>query len=282
MTNLKKILGLVGSPYRDGRTSQLVKSALNGANQEGVVTELINLSNNVVDACKDCQPWVCKKNLRCSYQDKAFEYLSQKILNCNALILGSPVYWGDNSGLIKYLTLKMSRVYANSALLNGLPSLGIALAGGTGNGLVSGLRPLYHFFQIMKMRAIEPFPSTHFNFNSAIKESERQGRKLSEIGVQRRKFNSLEEELLWYDEIPYINLNHLEEKNLLAKILVQSLPSPKNADFSFDLIQADNLRLENKKSDYLKKINQIYEAALNIFDKDYYDKVKSEECLKDS
>ena len=27
---------------------------------------------------------------------------------------------------------------------------------GTGNGLVSGLRPVYHFFQMMQMRAIEP------------------------------------------------------------------------------------------------------------------------------
>jgi hypothetical protein len=65
----------------------------------------------------------------------------------------------------------MFRVYAMTAPFHGLPAFGIAIAGGTGNGLVSGLRPVYHYFQMMGMRAIEPLPVTRFNFNAAMQRA---------------------------------------------------------------------------------------------------------------
>jgi multimeric flavodoxin WrbA len=58
-----KVLGLVASPNRAGRTNQLVEAALNGAARGGAPTELIQMADYVVAACKDCLPWVCKDNL---------------------------------------------------------------------------------------------------------------------------------------------------------------------------------------------------------------------------
>ena len=147
-----KIIGIVGSPNREGRTFQLIAAALDGASAAGAEAELIQMADHVVGACKDCIPWVCKENLKCTFQDDAFELLSETILKAGALVLGTPIYWWDTSGMIKYLILKMFRVYARSAPLQGLPAFGIGIAGGTGNGLVSGLRPIYHFFQMMQMR----------------------------------------------------------------------------------------------------------------------------------
>ena len=140
------VLGLVGSPNRDGRTNRIVSAVLDGAARKGAPTEIVYLADHVVAACKDCLPWVCKENKKCTYDDEAFEILSQKILNCGALVLGTPVYWWDASGMVKYLILKMFRVFAPSAPLQGVTALGIAVAGGTGNGLVSGLRPVYLIF----------------------------------------------------------------------------------------------------------------------------------------
>jgi len=113
------VLGIVGSPNPEGITNQLVTTALKGAADAGAPTELIQLSEYIVVACKDCLPWVCMENLKCTYDDEAFEYLSQKILNCGALVIGTPVYWWDTSGLIKYLILKMfgsshKKVHKNS------------------------------------------------------------------------------------------------------------------------------------------------------------------------
>ena len=87
------------------------------------------MADHVVGACRDCLPWVCRTNLRCTYEDPAFDYLREKILNCDGLVLGTPVYWWDTSAMVRYLFLKMFRVYASSAPTRGLPALGITVAG---------------------------------------------------------------------------------------------------------------------------------------------------------
>jgi len=147
MTETGNILGLVGSPNRDGRTYQVVTAALDGAAKAGARVELIQVADHVVGACKDCLPWECKDTQKCVYPDPAFEHLSGRLLHCGALVLGAPIYWWDTTGMVKYLILKMFRVYARSAPLAGLPALGIGVAGGTGNGLVSGLRPFTTSFR---------------------------------------------------------------------------------------------------------------------------------------
>ena len=62
MQQSKIVLGIVGSPNPEGRTNQLVLAALKGATEAGATTELIQLSEYVVEACKDCLPWVCADN----------------------------------------------------------------------------------------------------------------------------------------------------------------------------------------------------------------------------
>jgi multimeric flavodoxin WrbA len=130
----KAVLGIVGSPNREGRTNQLVRSALDGAARNGAATELVQMADHVVDPCKDCLPWVCQTNKKCTFEDPAFEFLTEKVMTCGALILGAPVYWWDTTGMVKYFILKMFRVFARSAPFQGLPALGLGIAGGTGNG----------------------------------------------------------------------------------------------------------------------------------------------------
>jgi multimeric flavodoxin WrbA len=260
------IIGLVGSPNREGRTNQLVAAALEGAARSGASTELIQMADHVVAACKDCMPWVCKENLKCTYEDQAFEFLSQKIMNCGALILGTPVYWWDTSGLVKYLILKMFRVYAFSAPLQGLSAFGIAIAGGTGNGLVSGLRPVYHFFQMMQMRAIEPLPVTRFNFDISLERAEERGEEIAKMALQRAPFKGLEERLLWYDALPYLGLSRAEERRLLADYTVQGLLANDGAPLALGLARADELAAAGKSLDALVEITQVYDAGAKAFD----------------
>lgn len=260
------VLGLVGSPNREGRTNQLVEAALAGASRAGAPTKLVQMSDHVVAACKDCLPWVCKENLKCTYEDENFEFLSQSILNCGALILGTPVYWWDTSGLVKYLILKMFRVYARSAPLHGLPAFGIAIAGGTGNGLVSGLRPVYHFFQVMQMRAIEPLPATRFNFDVALKRAREFGAEIAEMAKARMPFNGLEDRLLWYDKLPYLGLSRAAERHLLADLAVQGLPPNRGANFAHRLARADESRAAGKPLEALMEITRVYDAGAKAFE----------------
>jgi hypothetical protein len=101
----------------------------------------------------------------------------------------------------------MVRVYGLSGPLQGLPALGIGIAGGTGNGLISGLRPVYHFFQMMQMRALEPLPATRFNFDVAVQRAGELGAEVAAMAKKRTSFAGLEERLLWYDALPYLGLS---------------------------------------------------------------------------
>ena len=265
MKENRVVLGIVGSPNPQGRTSQLVMAALKGAAEAGATTELIQLSEYVVAACKDCLPWVCLQNLKCTYEDKAFEFLSQKILNCDALVVGTPVYWWDISGLLKYMILKMFRIYARSAPLQGLPALGLAIAGGTGNGLVSGLRPVYHFFQVMQMRAIEPVPATRFNFRQALKHAGDLGSQVSLIARSRTPFKCLEERLLWYDDLPYLGLSRAEERRLLADLVALEVSEDLGVDAFSGLARSDCFAAAGRSLDSLSEITRVYEAGVKAF-----------------
>lgn len=260
------VLGLAGSPNRDGRTFRMVTAALEGAAKAGATVELVQMADHVVEACKDCLPWECMTTLKCQYPDPAFEYLSHKLLHCGALILGSPIYWWDTSGMVKYLILKMFRVYARSAPLAGLPALGIGIAGGTGNGLVSGLRPVYHFFQVQQMRAIEPLPVTRFNWSAALARAVELGARLASMAGERHRFAGLEERLLWYDSLPYLGLSRAGERRLLAALATAALPDHADPAIARGLVQADALAARGESLRSLQEVTRAYEAGVKVFE----------------
>ncbi len=260
------ILGLVGSPNRAGRTYQMVSATLDGAAKAGARVELIQMADHVVGACKDCLPWECKDTLECCFPDPAFEYLSDRILRCGALVLGAPIYWWDTTGMVKYLILKMFRVFARSAPLAGLPALGIGIAGGTGNGLVSGLRPLYHFFQVLQMRAIEPLPVTRFNWSVAVAHAAQLGAVLAGRAGTRHPFAGVEDRLLWYDNLPYLDLTRAGERRLLAALAAGALPETTPAAIPRHLAAADALAAHGEPLRALQEVTQAYETAAHIFD----------------
>lgn len=272
------VLGLVGSPNREGRTHALVSAALQGAAAAGAPTELVQMADHVVGACRDCQPWVCHTNLRCTYDDPNFVYLSEKILNCGALVLGTPVYWWDTSAMVRYLILKMFRVYARSSPTRGLPALGLAVAGGGGNGLISGLRPLYHFFQMMNMRAVAPVPANRFNFPAALAQARKRGKALAQMADGRASFLEtdglapdappyvlgLEDKLLYYDSLPYLGMSRAEERRLVVELAVAALPEEAARDLSGRLSQAARLALNGGRREELQELTRVYEAAVRL------------------
>ena len=267
METAATVIGIVGSPDKEGRTSKLVAAALQGAAQAGAATELIQMADHVVSACKDCIPWVCASARKCSYDDPAFELLSRKLLSCGALVLGSPVYWWDTSGMVRYFFLKMYRVFAKSAPLKGLPAFGIGVAGGTGNGLVTGLRPLYQFFNVMQMRAVEPLPVTRFNFDASVAKAGQLGAELAAMAAHRAPFASLEERLIWYDNLPYLNLSRLEERRLLADLAVASLSPGDGTGLALGLVESDRLAAAGRTEEMAIEVTKTYDAAVKAFEK---------------
>ncbi len=262
MSKSKKILGLVGSPRQDGLTNTLVSSALKGAEEAGAATELIQMSECVVEACKDCLPWVCADNLRCTYEDPNLEFISEKLLNCDGVIWGTPVYWGDTTAMVRLLMVKLFRLYARSQSYKGIPAIGLAIAGGSGNGLISGLRPLYHFFRIMWMRGITPLPVTRFDMDSALKIAESSGHNL--VKMEKKPFESRDERDYWYDNIPYLPMSNAEERRLLAAITYDALPAEKKQKVKGNWASADKISAAGQTLESMNEISAIYDSAFEI------------------
>ena len=95
-----KIMAVNGSPRKTWNTATLLKKALKGAASQGAETELIHLYDLTFTGCTSC--FACKTRGgksygRCAVKDGLAPIL-KNIEAADALILGSPIYFGNVSG----------------------------------------------------------------------------------------------------------------------------------------------------------------------------------------
>ena len=98
MTDKRKILAIIGTHRKNGIVSTLAKNILKGARNNGCETELINLFDYNIEDCIGC--WNCSKLGKC-FKNDDFEPVFEKVKEAEIIILGSPVYWGNISGILK-------------------------------------------------------------------------------------------------------------------------------------------------------------------------------------
>ena len=95
-----KVIGIVGSPRKNGNTELLTAHTLKAISEEGLDTELIRLAGLDIKPCNACM--ACKDQETCSIEDDLFPlYLRMK--EAEGIILASPVYYGSATALIKAL-----------------------------------------------------------------------------------------------------------------------------------------------------------------------------------
>jgi multimeric flavodoxin WrbA len=95
-----KVIAINGSPRKNRNTAILLKQALEGAASEGAETELVHLYDLDYKGCISC--FACKRINGVSYgvcamRDGLTPVLG-KIEEADALILGSPIYFGGVTG----------------------------------------------------------------------------------------------------------------------------------------------------------------------------------------
>lgn len=96
-----KILAINGSPRKKWNTATLLEQALAGATAQGAATELIHLYDLDYKGCISC--FACKKldgpsTGRCAMKDGLTSLLQTIETEADALIVGSPIYFGGMSG----------------------------------------------------------------------------------------------------------------------------------------------------------------------------------------
>jgi multimeric flavodoxin WrbA len=103
------ILGVVGSPRRNGNTHILVSNLLEGAREAGATTELVLLRDLRIQECDGCH--TCWKGKPCSKDDDMND-LFPKIADSDVVVFGTPVYWHGPTALMKAFLDRF--VYFNS------------------------------------------------------------------------------------------------------------------------------------------------------------------------
>jgi multimeric flavodoxin WrbA len=95
-----KVMAVNGSPRKTWNTATLLKKALKGAASQGAETELVHLYDLNYKGCISC--FACKTRGgksygRCAVKDD-LQPILKKIEAADALILGSPIYFGIVTG----------------------------------------------------------------------------------------------------------------------------------------------------------------------------------------
>lgn len=88
---MKRVLILSGSPRKGGNSDVLCDEFLKGAKKAGHSVEKIRVCEKKISPCTGC--YFCKNHGgRCAFNDDMSEIL-QKIIDCDVLVLASPVYF---------------------------------------------------------------------------------------------------------------------------------------------------------------------------------------------
>lgn len=95
---MKRILGVVGSPRRDGNTHILVSRILEGAKEEGAIVDIVFLGDLEIEECDGCH--TCWQGKECSKGDDMND-IYPKIIESDVIIFGTPVYWYGPTALMK-------------------------------------------------------------------------------------------------------------------------------------------------------------------------------------
>lgn len=127
------ILAINGSPNENGDTAFLLNTILSECEKEGVKTEMVNagkaLSYAKTPFCVSCSN-PCSK---VCYKGTKLEELFEKMKKADAIILGSPVYFGTMSAQIKALFDKTRALRGEKAFIGkpcGFVSVGASRFGG--------------------------------------------------------------------------------------------------------------------------------------------------------
>lgn len=91
-----KILGIDGSPRKNGNTEKLVKTILQGAEENGAETRHYKVAMMNISPCLGCN-MDCRESGICNHQDDMTP-IYDEIQSSEAIIIGSPVYmWQVNA-----------------------------------------------------------------------------------------------------------------------------------------------------------------------------------------
>lgn len=113
MVVIMKILGISGSPRKNGNTEALLKIILDRLQSSKIDVELITVADHRIDPCIACR--TCRDTKTCQNTDDDFLMIYQKMVESDGFILGSPTWYGfATPQLVSLMVRAGSLAFANT------------------------------------------------------------------------------------------------------------------------------------------------------------------------
>jgi multimeric flavodoxin WrbA len=144
-----RVLIINGSPRQKGNTSIALTEIAKQLEKLGIESEIVWIGNKPVRGCIACN--TCKDNPgACVFDDDVCNGISAKMNSSDALIVGSPVYWGQPNGAV--LSIIQRAFYSNGAAFRGKPAAAVAVC--RRGGATATFETLNMPFQMMSMPVV--------------------------------------------------------------------------------------------------------------------------------
>ncbi len=140
-----KVLLINGSPRANGNTSLALGEIAKQLDKHGVETELVQIGNKPLHCCVACG--YCRSNKHCVFTDDLCNEVIDKLAAADALIVGTPTYYGQPNGGV--LSLMQRVFYANGTAAQNKPAAGVAVC--RRGGATAALSSLNMMFQLLNM-----------------------------------------------------------------------------------------------------------------------------------
>ena len=142
-----KVLLINGSPRKNGNTATALAEVQHQLKEEGIESEIIWIGNKPIRGCYACGQCKTKGLGQCVFDDDICNQISAKFAESDALVVGSPVYYGQPNGAL--LSIIQRAFYSNGASISGKPAASIAVC--RRGGATAVFECLNMPFQMMNM-----------------------------------------------------------------------------------------------------------------------------------
>ncbi len=177
-----KVLGISGSPRKDGNTATLVKLILDRCHRAGIETEFVSLAGKKILPCLGCEK--CRETKWCIIEKDDWDKVIKKVLDCDVLVIGSPTYFFDVNGQTKNFIDRTFSLYHDRKLTG---RKGVAVAVHANKGVSRTIQTLEGFLSTHEFSSLGSIKGTGFhegdvlNDAEAIKKAEKTADKIIQL-----------------------------------------------------------------------------------------------------
>lgn len=159
-----KVLLINGSARKNGNTFSALTEVATQLSKHNIDSEIMQIGNRPIRSCIDCSTCKIKGNNKCAFDDDLCNVVIEKLKESDAIVVGSPVYYGQPNGAILSL---MQRVFFASNYSENKPAAAVVVCRRA--GATSALQTLNMMFQLKNMPIVT---SQYWNIVYGMREGE--------------------------------------------------------------------------------------------------------------